>query len=511
MELFAGLPRAYGRYVIDPGAEVGADGKLLGRIRDTIPEPLTLQQWDKHLKAGSTFGLGVVPIRDDATVRFGAIDVDVYPIDLVKLEALSRAYGLPLVLCRTKSGGAHLYLFMSEDAPAKLVRGKLFEWAVALGYPGVEIFPKQISLAGEKDTGNWINMPYQGGEQTTRYALKPNGKAATIDEFFGLVDERFANVTWLESYELPKEAKAEEAWFESPPCLETLSRKGFNQGSRNNALFSIAVYLKKRFGDDWPAKLDEYNERFLVPPLPLSEVADVKRSLGKKAYSYKCKDEPICGVCSKQVCRTRKFGVGRGITNTDPGVDFGALVKLETDPPTWIWDVDGARLELDTEQLMDQKAFGKLVVSKLNKWPQQVKGDTWLEIVRDRLSKVEVQAVPEDATQEGQWAEHLAAFCTSRVKGRSIDELLIGKPFTGTLNGHDSARTYFKSSDFISYLQQHRVQNVSERKLYTWLLREELQTHDMKLKGKTVTCWSVPPFPEQTEAHDVPKRPVDEM
>lgn len=34
---------------------------------------------------------------------------------------------------------------------------------------------------------------------------------------------------------------------------------GFVEGHRNNTLTEIAVYLKKRFPDDWGKKLGDYN------------------------------------------------------------------------------------------------------------------------------------------------------------------------------------------------------------------------------------------------------------
>ena len=70
-----------------------------------------------------------------------------------------------------------MYLFCSEPVSAMTMRGKLMEWSVALGYSGVEVFPKQISLAGPKDIGNWINLPYFNGDHTVRYAITTDARA----------------------------------------------------------------------------------------------------------------------------------------------------------------------------------------------------------------------------------------------------------------------------------------------------------------------------------------------
>lgn len=512
--LFAGLERAHGRYLVPAQAKPNGAGKVEGKPW-TAKKAITAADWAAHLSGAlvtvpngdgsvtGTLGLGVVPIRDDATCVFGAIDVDVYPLDLAKLAADAESLRLPLVLCRTKSGGAHGYLFMTEPTPAELVRTRLMEWAVLLGHPGVEVFPKQVRLAGEKDDGSWINIPYAGGARSVRYALDPiTASALTPEEFVLLADARAMTAAELEAFrpELGAVGEEGELFAGGPPCLRVLAQRGFPEGTRNNALFNVAVYLKKRYGDAAPY-LADYNRRFMDPPLDDKDVAAVLKSSGKKTYSYKCKDQPIAAVCNRQVCLGCEFGVGG--QSDDPGVVLGDLVKLRTEPPTWLWDVDGARIELTTEEVMDQRKFHSKVIETLNKWPSMVKPTTWQNMVRDRLKDATVVQVPEDATREGQMWVHLARFCTSRVVGRSIDELLLGKPFTD----EDEGRTYFCSSDLLGYLQQHRVSGVGEKELFKWLRGRGVDHHFKNIKGKGVNCWSVPAFDRQTQPFDVPRQP----
>lgn len=100
--LFEGLHRAHGQYRIND-ASVG-DKKVSGRAL-TVLEPLTLDRWEDHLNG--KLGVGSIPIRDDATCSWGAIDIDTYPLDISALEAKLKDMNLPLVPCRTKSGGAN--------------------------------------------------------------------------------------------------------------------------------------------------------------------------------------------------------------------------------------------------------------------------------------------------------------------------------------------------------------------------------------------------------------------
>lgn len=502
--LFAGLDRSYGRYSVPPGAKPDAKGKLHDRTwAKTVHGKLTQELFEGHLKGD--FGLGVVPIRDDATCVFGAIDIDDYKkVDFKVIVADLIRFRLPLIPCRTKSAGAHLYLFMSRPASAELVRSKLMEWAVLLGHPGVEIFPKQTKLASTKDDGSWINLPYQSGKRSTRYAFNPDLTAMTPEEFAECAERFAVSPEELDAFVPPKQEDDGLGDFllGAPPCLQTLSKKGFGDW-QNNGLFNLGVYLRKRFGDGWEAKLDEYNRKLMNPPVGHSDVAAIAKSVAKKNYSYMCKQEPICGVCNRQLCLTREFGVG-GLGD-DPGVTFGELVKLETDPPTYIWDVDGARIELTVEDLMDQRRFQKLVITKLNKWPSMVRPATWQKIVRESLTRLEIIEVPFDATKEGQFWVHVQRFCTSKVRGRSLDELLMGKPYSDK-----DGRTYFCAADLFQYMAQHKFNGVTEKDVFKWMRKRGVEHHEKVLKGKFMNYWSLPSFPEQTEPHDVPKPPPTE-
>lgn len=499
MRLFAGLDRAHGRYVIPRGARPQERGKLHDSSwASTVHAPITRGDWENHL--AGTAGLGVVPIRDDDTCVFGVIDVDVYPLDLPALNQRVAVLGLPLTVCRTKSGGAHLYFFASAPARAEEVRGRLMEWSAALGHSGVEVFPKQTHLVPQSD-GSWINLPYVGGDRSLRYALRPDSTAMTVEEFVAYAEAQAVTPEALHAWTIP--VAPDDPFLEGPPCLQTLAIKGFGDW-QNNALFDICVYLRKRFEIGWETRVDEYNRKFLSPPVPDKAVRAIIKSVHKKQYNYMCKQEPICGVCNKAVCQTRTYGVG--VINSDPGVVFGPLLKLETDPPFYIWEVDGAQLELQIDDLMDQRRFHRLVIARLNKWPNLVGAGDWQKIVRDKLAGVTVVTAPEDATKRGQFMAHLQRFCTGRVRGASLDELLLGKPFT------DATRTYFCSTDLFQYLTQHRFTGAGEREMFHWLREGGVENHFKVVKGKGLRYWSIPRFPEQTEEHDVPHaKPPEKM
>ena len=106
--LFPSYSQAYGTFEInetDPQT-----GKKKGNAR-TIRRGATLQEWEEHL-AGGPKGLGAIPLLDDGvSVTWAAIDIDDTQIAHTMLDAKVRELDLPLVVCRSKSGGAHGYLF----------------------------------------------------------------------------------------------------------------------------------------------------------------------------------------------------------------------------------------------------------------------------------------------------------------------------------------------------------------------------------------------------------------
>lgn len=491
---FSGLLRGHGEYVLT--GVIAPNGKAQGDAR-TIHEPALIEDWQKHLLG--TMHLGIVPIRDDATCVFGAIDIDSYDkFDLVGLAKKIGTIGLPLVTCRTKSGGAHLYLFTSEACPADLMRGKLMEWAISLGHSGVEVYPKQTRLAGANDFGNWINMPYQEHETTERYAIDQHGTELTTEAFLDYADAMAVSCDELRGIELPGSEEFKDVLLEAPPCLQTLATRGGIESHRNLALYNFAVYLKKRFGEDmWNDKLDSYNQQFMDPPLGHKEVAQIIRNVSRKSYEYKCTDLPIAPVCNRQICLTRKCGIGT--SESDPGVVFGPLLKIETEPPIWIWDVNGARIELDTTELKDQGRFHTKAINTLNIWPNLVKPREWAALVREKLERVEKVEVPPDAKPEGMMWAYLQDYCLSQAKARSREELLNHKPYT------EDGRTYFSGSHFRKHLEQHHRMRLDQHRLWNWLRERGAEHHFFNIKGRGINIWSIPSFDGQAEAFDVPQ------
>lgn len=484
-ELFAGLERGHGRYDLSRSVQEG--DKTKGRA-SFVQGPATSEDWDEHL-AGRV-GLGIVPIRDDSTVMWGGIDIDTYNLDLAQLSI--NLASSPLVLCRSKSGGAHILCFASEPVPAKLMQERLSRAAAALGYGGVEIFPKQTELLAHRgDIGNWLNMPYFGGENSSRYAII-NGESVSPEEFIAAAHARRLSHDDLRQFALVDESEGEKIIPEGPPCLQLLCKNGIGSGGRNNALYNVGVYLKMAHEDDWRSRLEDYNRTYVSPPLDASEIIALQKSLDKKQYHYTCDREPLASHCDKRACVKRKFGV-RGLGGDEPDLPIiGGLTKLESDPPVWFLDVEGRRIgPMDTEDLQFQQRFQRLCMEQINKMPPQVKPQRWIEMMNGLLATAQIVEMPEDSSVTGQLWFHLEKFCTGRAQCDQLDELQVSdKPYTDQEEG----LTYFKLTDFMAYLDRRRFKSFSSQKLAAYLREKGARSDRKKIKGKDVSLWVIPRF-----------------
>ena len=104
--IFDGLRQAYGTYNVK---RKNANGKNLGKA-SLVREPRTTALWENHL-SGEGVSIGIIPINETNECRWGCLDIDEYPLDHKVLVEKIRKAKLPLVVCRSKSGGAHCFLF----------------------------------------------------------------------------------------------------------------------------------------------------------------------------------------------------------------------------------------------------------------------------------------------------------------------------------------------------------------------------------------------------------------
>jgi hypothetical protein len=400
----------------------------------------------------------------------------------VELEKKVQKLNLPLLVLRTKSGGAHLTVYFSEPVRCKLVRGKLYEFAIALGYGGVEIFPKQSMLASTKDVGNWLNMPYFEHKLTTRHCLF-KGKPLTAKQFIQLAHK--VRLTSEQFNEI--EVEIGEGDFEDgPPCLQLITRNGgAPEGTRNNTMFAIAVYCRNKWEDDWQNKVEEHNSRIMKPPLMSKEIQTIIRSAGRKEYFYPCTKAPLISHCNRDLCRKRMYGIGQG--EEEFNLNLGSLLKINSDPPMWIIDVEGIRVQLDTEDLMMQDRFRRACMMSVNRLPPAIKRNDWEKILREKLETVEIVDAPVESRVSSRISQYAHMFLMNTPPARTREELMLGRPWLDKENGV----IQFRGNDLLRYLDNQGLRH-EPRRIWSSLRDNGTSHQQIKIKGSTLQVWCLP-------------------
>ena len=442
-KIFSGLTIAYGQY--QPG-DRGENGKQQGKAF-IVRKDVTDELWTNHLE-GKGPALGIIPITDTNDCRWGCIDIDEYNFNHTGLIKSIRDHKLPLIVCRSKSGGAHVFLFTKENIPASLMQSKLKEMSIVLGYEGSEIFPKQTEILVERgDTGNFLNLPYYDKMKGLRYAIHDNGDALTLEQFYSAYDKYSCTKGDVEGIRVT-EKKREESFPLGPPCLNKLAVIGFGEGSRNNALFNIAVYYKQSKPDTWEDEIVKANMKFMDPPLSNNEVQQLIKSVNRKGYDkYRCKDAPINSVCQSGLCRTKRFGVGFGEEEMPV---LGSLTKYTSNPPQWFLDVDKKRIELKSEQLYNPGMFALACLDQANKIVPVPKPKDWKQhFLKPMMTNLQEVEPLESLDPINEVTGLLQDWTTNRQTARTLDDIFNKLPYT------DGEFTYFRMEDFYSFLKKN--------------------------------------------------------
>ena len=422
--IFTGLERAHG--VTKVGESNGNGTKVKGKSF-VKREPVTDLLWQQHLEG--TESLGVIPINDENNCKWGCIDIDSYAgFDHLELIKKINKLNLPLIVFRSKSGGAHVFLFTEDYVSARSMQDKLTEIKAVLGYGGSEVFPKQTELKSQDDTGNFLNLPYFNCTKTTRYAFNDKGEAVTLDGFYLLYENKKQKSVDNISVERPHTE-----FSDAPPCIETLSINKIGEGGRNNALFHYGVYAKQKWPAEWKSKLILFNATSMEQPLSDSEVQIIVNQHDKKEWGYKCNDQPMCSVCDKTLCRKRKFGIGQEILF--PWLTDLQVIDLED--PYYYLNVDGERLYLENvKYLRQQSLFQEACMKQLRFRPPTLKEKDWVVITNSLLNNAEVTEPAEGLRTEDQLQNHLEEFCLNRQVSTDKNDLKKGGVWTSDGNHH---------------------------------------------------------------------------
>ena len=469
---------------------VHGETKLTGKFRDRdgkcdsksflVKSGVTVSLWEEHIQGIKR--IGCTPLQENSSVFWGALDVDVYQKEdtLEKLNEKVADNKLPFIVCRSKSGGAHVYLFLSEAVAAKDMIDKLKAFSAFFGQGVSEIYPKQPKIGNRKDDskyGNWLNMPYSGNP-TLQYAFNDKGEALDPQEFIDAAKANRMTSEAFHSLEVP--SGSSEIFPEGPPCLNYIfSERTQASENRNITLSNVAVYLKKSNPTEWKQLIHKYNRMF-SEPLNDREVEAIVASYSKKDYKYQCAQEPLCRFCDAKACGMTKYGIG--------GEDFmpnnRSLVQLKSDPPLWYVTLDDTELQLSTAEFDNFNLFNQKVMERLlYKFPP-IKQEDWTKQQNLLLKNCTQIDIPFEMTPVGQLVELVSGFCDSAVEEAHHIK-------NGPIKRSDG-NYLFRMSHLRDHLEQQRFKDMPSNKVLS-VLKKVLKAEPdrVQLDNVNTRCWRI--------------------
>jgi hypothetical protein len=246
----------------------------------------------------------------------------------------------------------------------------------------------------------------------------------------------------------------------------------------------------------------EHNMKYFDPPLGMSEIGLITKQLQKKDYKYKCKDAPINSFCNSGLCRTRKFGVG---ADAPDAPQLSSLSKYNSEPPLWFLDINGKRIELETEALFNQLAFQKACIETINTLPPTLRKQDWETMLNALLREmVELEQIIEasgDTSISGKFSDLVEEFCTHLQPAMDRDEILLGRPWTN----EDEGKVYFRIKDLEPFLRRNNFVGLSSPKMAQRLREMGGEPFSLFLKGRTTRTWRLPLFDRQDAPFETPE------
>lgn len=463
--LFPSYSRAHGVFRV-----LGKDerGKIKGKATTVAGPPA----FEDHI--GGTEGQGGIPLLDDDTLLWAAIDVDKYSLKIEDMAAKVTARRLPLLCCASKSGGIHLYLFLRERTPADPVRRFLGKVAAQLGVGGSEVFPKQSQRADARDIGNWINLPYFGG---TERRCWHDGGWLTLEQFLDVAEASRTTVEDTpEPESLPNELQG------APPCLvHHATNGGVPEGHRHDHLYTLVVYCRKRWPDHWKDQVHALQKLMFKPALSYDDVDKHVKSVGRKDYDYECKGP----WCDGAACRRAQYGSG-GVAGRS--CDIGSITKLVGDPTLWAIELEGRRVLVTSDQLQSQAKFNKVCMDVISRCPAQVQTNRWLAFIDSKIRDADVIESPKEASPQGMFFELLEHYLTTTNRqALSLDEVLVGKPW------HDAERGVyvFRGAALFEFLDERRYRYTSQHQVWAWLRDAGARSSSVRIADRVVSAWEI--------------------
>ena len=499
INIFEGLESAYGQFKKENNRlSIKVEGKPW-----VEKKPITKELWQNHLD-GIGPNLGVFPLRRDGTCKWGAIDIDENNFNYKDLLERIRKHKLPLIMFRSKSGRAHVYMFMKDFTSAKEVKLVMNKFAAKLGLANIldRVYPMQEYL-GENDFGSWLNMPYYNQEEGSTYAYKDDFDSATIEEFFEMYDsyaQEDLTVHLVEevkqNIKKPKEKKLEDFFL---PCVKNCLAENNNKIPSNinrndfllhkftwsNRAMEKGVKKIPEFSNlNSKSLLKHFNKKFLEEPLDEKEIEQTIFKSEDREYNYLCKKPTIKKYCDASACTRHTCGItpleaDQLIKATQA---LGNITQYLSKPPIFFESVDvkndngdgykRIKIEMQGEDIIDkQKWIRKLANQGYFPHPSvlDMKQKEFQGMQYQRLEAMLYEAADEEASEDFEFKSLIYNFIKKTTV--SYDKSALFNQ--GCYVNQETKELDFRLPNLMNYLKARNIKiNVNE---LTFKLKEVLK------------------------------------
>ena len=498
----------------------------------TIKKPVTKDLWQKHLD-GVGPQLGIAPLKKDGTCKWGAIDIDKNNYDYEELLNKIRKLKLPLIMFRSKSGRAHVYMFMKKFQEAENVKHVMKKFAAKIGVADIldRIYPMQTNMDNVA-YGSWLNMPYFNYEEGSTYAYTDDFEDATIEQFFEMHD-KYAQEDLteflqeeLEPVKKTKKQKLKTLQDFFLPCTKNALRDGggkIKTANRNDLLHHIYSWCKNSMEkgvkkipefSTYDAKqlLIYFNKNYLDEPLEEKEINNTILKSENKEYNYLCKRPEIKKFCDVGACTRHICGITpeKALEVAKAEEAMGPIVEYQSNPPMFFEHTEVKRgkemklirVEMSGSELIEkEKWVRKLADAGLFPHPAilDMKAKEFQAMQYVRLEKKVAEIAEEEADMDYEFKMLVYDFIRKQTVSFEKRALLENACYVD----EKTHNLDFKITDFMEFLRSMRINEPMRR--ITYKLKHVMGAKKIngdvinELTNKRVSCptWRFKSDPQQ--------------
>jgi len=167
-------------------------------------------------------------------------------------------------------------------------------------------------------------------------------------------------------------------------------------------------------------------------------------------------------------------------------------------------DINGKRLELETDSLFNQPSFQKTCVERINMLPPTLRKQDWEAmlnaLLREMVELEQIVEASEDTSVTGRFMDLVEEFTTHMQQALDREEMLMGRPWTDDQEG----MVYFRMKDLETFLRRNNFMALTAPKIAQRLREVGGDPVSMYLKSRTTRVWRMPKFAKQDAPFETP-------